>query len=151
MLSLFLYLQFRLIRYRLSLLLLSLCISKYLLHFSLLRSTSNRRIFHSRFEDHCEPSSLNLVFALKMKKHLESHSCCLQVCLASSKVVGPNASSYFLIMNIEIDFQILRLFGRETGAFEQEIILVGQIVYFVGFASYRESKLSFFDKSCYSH
>jgi len=151
MLSLFLYLQFRLIRCRLSLLLLLLCISRYLLHFSLLRPTSSRSISYSRFEDHCESFSLNLVLALKMRKRPESHLCCSQVCSASSKVTGPSASSHFLITNIEIDFQTLRLFGRETGAFVQEIILVGQMICFADFASYQDSKLSSFDKLYHSH
>lgn len=151
MLSLFLYLQFCLICYCLFLLLLLLCISKYLLHFPLLRSTSSRRISYFCFEDYCKLSLLNLVLALKIRKRPKSHPRCLQVCPASSKVVEPSAPSYFSIIDIEIDFQTLQLSGRETGAFGQEMILVGQIVCFAGFASYRDSKLLSFDRPYHSH
>jgi len=151
MLSLFLYLQFCLICCCLFLLLLLLFISKYLLHFSLLRSTLSRRISYFCFEDYYKLSLLNLVLALKIRKRLESHSRCLQICSTLSKVVESSASSYFLIIDIEIDFQTLQLFERETGAFGQEMILVGQIVCFAGFASYRDSKLLSFDRPYHSH
>jgi len=149
MLFLFLYFQFRLIRYCSSLLLLSLCISKYLLHFSLLRSTSNRRISYFRFEDYYKLSLSNLVLALEIRKRLELYSCCSQIFSTSNKVTRSSVASYILTTNIEIDFQILRLSKREIGAFEQKIILVEQIIYFVNFDLYRDSKLLFFDKPYY--
>jgi len=121
------------------------------LHFLLLRSTLDRCISHSYFEDYCELFSLNLVFVVKMRKRSKLHSRCSRVSLASNEVAKLGATSHFFIMNIEIDFQILRLFGREIGAFVQEIILVGQMICFVNFALYQGNKLSSFDKLYYSH
>ena len=76
------------------------------------------------------------MFALKIRKRFKLYFCCLQVYLTLSKVIESNASSYFFITNIEINFQILRLFERKTNVFVQKIILVKQMICFVSFASY---------------
>jgi len=69
-----------------------------------------------------------------MRKRPGSHLRCSQVSLASNEVAGPSVPSHFPIIDVEISFQILRFFVHGIGAFVLGIVLIGQMVYFAGFA-----------------
>jgi len=88
---------------------------------------------------------------MQIKKRFELYFCCFQISLVSNKVVESNTFSYFLIIDIEIIFQILGLSKRKTDVFVQKIILVEQIFCFADFALYQNNKFLFFDKLYYLH
>jgi len=82
---------------------------------------SDHLISFFHFKHYFEHLLLNSVLAVKMRRHLESHSRFLQI---SSSVIEDNESndsSHFLTMNTENDSQILQLSEHKADVFVQVI------------------------------